>query len=206
MMLAKFRSVHAVGGALLWALALCGQLSSRARADQDVEDDATAAKARERTYVNARVGFASSDANHMPQVCVEVAPLAYLSVEACGTGAQVWHNRPLPEMSHYLLKGRVLSLPLPHFVLQAFVAAGFTELSVGADQAGFVFRGVSEGRASTAGGEIGASIRALYPMSKGFDLLADASFLLAYLPHAEELVSSRSRVQPSVSFSMGLGF
>ncbi len=203
-MRAQKRRGSAFAGALLAAWLLWLQLT--ALAEQDGDDEATRSQSRDRTYVNARLGFASSDSNHLPQICVEAAPLAYLSVEACGTGAQLWHNRPQPEMSHYLLKGRVLSLPVAEFVLQAFVVAGFTELSVAADQAGFSFRGVSDGRASTAGFESGASLRALYPMGKGFEALVDASLLVAYLPHAEELVSARSRVQPSVALSVGIGF
>lgn len=174
--------------------------------DDSGDEESPSAKGQGRTYVNARVGFASSDANHLPQICMEVAPIAFLSVEACGTGAQVWHERPEPEMSHYRLKGRVLSLPVRRFVLQSFVSAGFAELSVGADQAGFSFRSPSEGRASTAGGELGLSVRALCPLSSGLELLTDASFDLAYLPHAPDLVSARASVQPTVAISMGVGF
>ena len=159
-----------------------------------------------RTYVNARMGLASSNENGMPEVCMEGAPLAFLSIEACGTGAQLWHNRPQPEMSHYRLKGRVFSLGMRGFWLQGFVGAGMAELSVGADDAGFAVRGVSQERASTAGAELSLSTRAMVPLQHGLELLADVGFAGAYLPHAGELSNPRSTFQPSFALSVGVGF
>jgi hypothetical protein len=176
---------------------------------QEVQSDAAPeelAESTSRTYVNARVGLASTNENGMPEVCVEGAPLAFLSVEACGTGAQLWHNRPQPEMSHYRLKGRVLSIPMRGFWLQGFVGAGMAELSIGVDDAGFAVRGVSEQRTSTAGAELSLSTRALVPLRKGVDMLADVGVAGAYMPHAGELSTPRSSFQPSFSLSVGVGF
>jgi hypothetical protein len=164
------------------------------------------AESTSRTYVNARVGLASTNENGMPEVCLEGAPLAFLSLEACGTGAQLWHNRPQPEMSHYRLKGRVLSLAMRGFWLQGFVGAGMAELSIGADDAGFALRSVNQERVSTAGAELSLATRALVPMRRGLELLADLGFAAAYMPHASELSTPRSAFQPSFSLSVGVGF
>ncbi len=179
-------------------------------AHAQAQSDAPAASDRDdaesRTYVNARVGAASTNQSGRPEVCVEGAPLAVLSVEACGTGAQVWHEDPAPEMAHFRLKGRVLSLALPHFWLQGFVGAGFAELQVGNDEPGFAFGSPSESLTSTAGAELALSARALVPLRYGLELLADLGVAGAYMPHADDLVRPQSRFQPTVSFSLGVGF
>jgi len=179
-------------------------------ATTQAQDDSGARAVEEaaasRTFVNARVGAASSNENGRPEVCVEGAPLAVLSVEACGTGAQVWHDDPAPEMAHFRVKGRFLSLALPRFFLQGFAGAGFAELSVGRDQPGFKFNGVADGLVSTAGPELTLTARALMPMGQGFDLLGDLSFAGAYLPNADDLITPRSRFQPTLALSLGLGF
>lgn len=174
------------------------------------QDDSGALEAEEaaasRTFVNARVGAASSNENGRPEVCVEGAPLAVLSVEACGTGAQVWHDDPAPEMAHFRVKGRFLSLALPRLFLQGFAGAGFAELSVGRDQPGFKFNGVTDGLVSTAGPELTLTARALVPMGQGFELISDLNFAGAYLPNADDLITPRSRFQPTLALSIGLGF
>ncbi|MFT3928288.1 MAG: hypothetical protein QM778_37515 [Myxococcales bacterium] len=192
------------GTSALVAAPLAAQDTAQEQADSGEERELDVATSR--TYVNARVGLASTDENGMPEVCMEGAPLAYLSVEACGTGAQLWHNRPQPEMSHYRVKGRVLSHALRGFWLQGFVGVGMAELSVGADDPGFALRGVSAERTSTAGAELTLSTRALIPLKRGFDLLGDLAVAGAYLPHADELFVSRLVFQPSFSLSLGVGF
>jgi hypothetical protein len=192
---------------LALALLVCsGRAAAQSAASSDEGAPAAAEASEGRTYVNARVGMASANENHRPEVCVEAAPLAFLSVEACGTGAQLWHDDPRPEMSHYRLKGRFGSWPFRQFWLQGFVGAGFAEMSVGADQAGFAFGGPSDARASTAGGELTLSLRALVPLRRGLELLADTVLAGAYLPHAPDLSSPRAAFQPSFAFSVGVGF
>lgn len=156
--------------------------------------------------MNARVGAASSNQSGRPEVCVEGAPFAVLSVEACGTGAQVWHDDPEPEIAHFRLKGRVLSLALPHFWLQGFVGAGFAELQIARDEPGFAFDDVSGSLSSTAGAELSLSARALVPIRYGLELLADVGVAGAYMPYANELVKPQSRFQPTLSVSIGVGF
>jgi hypothetical protein len=180
--------------------------SHGARADEDSLAPDERPESESRTYINARVGASSVNENGKPEVCVEAAPISFLSVEACGTGAQVWHDDAAPEMAHFRLKGRFLSLPFSRFWLQSFAGLGFAELSVGNDDPGFAFRGPSEALTSTAGGELSLSTRALVPLGRGFDLLSDLTLGAAYLPHANDLILARSRFQPSVSFSLGVGF
>ena len=179
---------------------------TKAYAQSDAPEPGTRDPAEARTYVNARVGAASSNQSGRPEVCVEGAPLAVVSVEACGTGAQVWHEDPSPEMAHFRVKGRLLSLELPHFWLQGFVGAGFAEMQVGNDEPGFAFSDASDSLTSTAGAELSLSARALVPIRYGLELLADLGVAGAFMPHADELVRPQSRFQPTVSFSLGVGF
>lgn len=192
--------------ATLLLLLLRVTLPSGVQAQSDAPDPRDRDVAESRTYVNARVGAASSNQSGRPEVCVEGAPLSVLSVEACGTGAQVWHDDPEPEMAHFRLKGRVLSLAFPHFWLQGFVGAGFAELQVARDEPGFSFGDASDSLSSTAGAELSLSARALVPIRYGLELLADVGLAGAYMPYADQLVRPQSRFQPTLSASIGIGF
>jgi len=188
------------------ALLSVGALCQAAGAQDDSGGPQADPEAASRTYVNARVGVASSNENGRPDLCVEGAPLAYLSIEACGTGAQVWHDDPAPEMAHFRVKGRFLNLELPRLFLQGFAGAGFAELSVGSDQPGFRFNGAADGLVSTAGPELTLGARALMPLGAGLDLISDLSIAAAYLRHADELITPRARLQPTIALSIGVGF
>ena len=159
-----------------------------------------------RHYGNLRVGASSATQNNRPELCLEVAPLSYLSVESCGTGSGFLHQDPAPELAHFRTKLKVAELKLGKVWVQPQLLAGFAELQIGEDAPGFNFRGVGANGVSTAGAEAGASLRTLFPSKGGVEFVTEVSAAAAWLPHAEQLSLPQNKVQPSLSISFGVGF
>lgn len=190
------------------ALALLTLAPSRVEAEAEGEVRAKAEPpARARNYGNLRVGASTANGNGRPELCLELSPVAFLSVEGCGTGSGVLHRDPLPEVAHFRAKLRLLSRDVPSWgTFQPFVAAGFAEQQVGEDDLGFQFGDTDTRRGSTSGAELGLGLRWLRPVAAGFELVGDLNLGMAYLPHAPELSSPGDAWLPSASLSFGVGF
>lgn len=160
-----------------------------------------------RNYVNLRVGASSGDRNGRPQICLEGSPLAWLSVEACGTGAGILHDDPAPEVAHFRAKLRFLRAVMSGgWALEAFGGAGIAEFQVGRDQAGFDFSGPGATGNETAGPEASAHLRAIVPLASGFDMVAEITAGAAWIPAGPELALPLATFQPSIGLSIGAGF
>ncbi len=167
-------------------------------------------------FVNLRVGASSADDNGRPQLCLEVAPLAFLkvqdrpftrvSVEACGTGAGVLHDDPAPEMAHFRVKARVWEWARADWGLQLLGGLGWAELQVGRDRAGFRFSDAGPEGSDTSGPEASAHLRGMFDVAYGTEVLVELTGAAAYLPAARSLIPSKHPVQPSLSISLGFGF
>jgi hypothetical protein len=157
-----------------------------------------------RQYVNLRIGAGSSSAR--PEVCGEVAPLALVSIEACGTGSLVLHSAPSAELVHYRAKLTLTDWRTPVGYLQPRFAAGIAELQVGEDAPGLFFADTGPLGQETAGPEVGASLRCLTPVVAGFELVTDLALAVGFFAHAPRLPRAMAVVQPSVSISLGVGF
>jgi hypothetical protein len=157
-----------------------------------------------RNWFNLRAG-ATSDSAH-PEVCLEVSPIERLAIEGCGTGSGFLHHAPDPEIAHFRGKWRLASWKTELGWVEPRVSAGFAELQVGEDAPGFFFNGTGPTGVETSGPEAGASVRALYPLPKGFELVGELGLSVGYFEHAPVLVRPMSRVQPSLSFTLGVGF
>lgn len=158
-----------------------------------------------RNYGNLRAGTSTGNQNGRAELCLELAPLDFLSVEGCGTGSGFLHRDPDPEVAHFRLKLRLASFPTSWGWLQLHAAGGFAELQIDEDEAGFDFGGTGARGVETAGPEAGASIRALVPAGR-FELILELTASAAWLVHAPELVRPERAFQPSVGFSVGAGF
>jgi hypothetical protein len=156
--------------------------------------------------LNFRVGFASSDLNGHPTLCLDVNVVYGFGVEACGTGAQVLHDDPGQEMSHYRINYTMLERNLWKGTLHARGGLGFSEMQVGYDDPGFVFGGTNREKGSTAGPEAALSAQWLLPMYKGLDFVVTGTAGLAYFAHADELASTKSDVQGFASIEAGIGW
>jgi hypothetical protein len=155
------------------------------------------------TYINFRVGAATG--TYRPEICAELG-VWRISVEGCGTGSGFLHHDSTPELTHFWAKFKLTSTRTPLGWLETRVAAGFAELQVGSDDSGFNFTGTNPTRTSTAGPEIGTSLRLAYPLWVGFELIAELRAGLGFFAHAPELVVPQNVVVPSAGLSIGAGW
>ncbi|WP_375768569.1 hypothetical protein NR798_43970 [Archangium gephyra] len=187
---------------LSFAVALLGAGLSRA---EDVA--ATVESAHDvapRNYGNLRIGASTSSSR--PTLCLELSPLERFSVEACGNGSGFLHHEDEPEVAHFRAHFMLTSWKTPLGWLQPRVNAGFAELQLGADGSGFHFEGTGPSGVETAGPEVGASLRALLPVSAGFELVGELGLGAAYFHHAPRLLQPQAAFQPTASFTLGVGF
>ncbi len=162
---------------------------------------------RPRSWVSFRVGGAAGpELGGRSEMCLEVSPLAYLSVEGCGNGSGLWHREDAPEVAHFRVKVRVASVRQGQVVLEPQLGLGFAELQLGEDAPGFHFGSTDPTGVETSGLEGTAALRALVPLSSTFEAVAVLSCSLAYLPHAPDLVRPLSSLQPTLGLSIGVGF
>lgn len=171
-------------------------------------DDTVPTPAPPRTYAAFKVGAATSAVH--PQMCAEVTPLEIVGVEACGTGAGFLYDDGSREVAHFRLKGRLAAVDLDvggdTLRVEPWVLGGFAELQLADDAPGFDFLGTGPLGVETAGPAAGASVRALYPVALGVELVAEAGVSLAWFPYAPLLVEAQAAMQPQASLSLGVGF
>jgi hypothetical protein len=180
-------------------------------APEDVERtvEATAESEAPRTYVNFRVGAATSATR--PQLCLGVSPLEMVALEGCGTGGGFLHSEPGTDITHFRGKVRLASLQVDtgegtSAWVEPWIGAGFAELEVGADTPGFSFEGASAGRVSTAGPDVGASLRGTVPLGAGFEAVVEVGVGVAFFAYAPLLVVPQDPVQPQATINLGLGW
>lgn len=157
-----------------------------------------------RNYVNFTVGAANNATR--PTLCIEGSPIDLLALEMCGTGTGFLHNDPAPEVAHFRSKWKLTEWQTPIGYLQPRLGFGFAELQIGEDAQGFQFFGTGSDGMATAGLEAGASLRALFPVYEGFELIGEFSLSGAYLPFAPRLIRPQNSFQPTAAFTLGVGF
>lgn len=184
-------------------------LPLRADAAEVVIETAPVIQTREavRNYVNLRAGAVASQtaSGKRPNICLEVAPLARLAFESCGTGNGFLHTDPEPEMAHFRGHWSLADWRWNKAWLRPRVGAGFAELQMGADQPGFHF-GNAGGGVETAGPEALASMQMVVGMGAGFEMVSELHAGAAYLTHAPELSSRQPATQPFGGLTLGLGW
>jgi hypothetical protein len=212
------RPVHALALVALPMLCVLCAVPARARAQSgepeaappvvltDPGEDADARAARTENRINLRVGAASTDTTGMPVICMEVRAVALLAVEGCGTGSGFLHSRSGREMAHFRAKWQALGRVVGGGKLRLHGGLGFAELQLDADQPGFDFGAPQGSRIETAGPEGSLSLSWLRPMRAGWELVANATGGMAWLPHADELAAPQARAQPFVSLEIGVGW
>lgn len=165
---------------------------------------AAAPEARERNYVNLR-GGATSSSRH-PEICLDVSPIELISLEACGTGSGFLHRDADPEIAHFRANVRLYSWRTPVGQVEPRASLGIGEIQIGEDDPGFQFSGVGPRAVETAGPEAGLSVRTLFPVGAGFELVGSLNLNLLWSPHAPQLAMPGSVLTPSVSLTLGVGF
>ena len=159
-----------------------------------------------RNWGNLRVGGAVGGGSGRPEICGEFAPLTFLAIEACGTGAGILHDEPVNQAMHFRAKVALLRLAAGALLLEPVVGAGLIELQVGEDDGGFRFGDTGPRGVETAGFEAMGGLRALLPVGAGFELVGEVSAGLGYTPHAPELVLPQPVVPVFGSLTVGIGF
>ncbi len=171
--------------------------------EQAAEDEAP------RTYVSFRVGASTSATR--PHLCLGVSPLEMVALEGCGTGGGFLHSEPGTDITHFRGKVRLASVEVDagdgtSAWVEPWLGVGFAELEVGADTPGFSFEGASPGRVSTAGPDVGASLRGTVPLAAGFEVVGEVGVGLAFFAYAPLLVVPQDPLQPQASVNLGLGW
>lgn len=157
-----------------------------------------------RTYVSMSFGGTTMGPGAL--MCAEVAPSSVLSIGACGNGSGFLHREAAPEVAHFRASVTVWSWRFQSVWLQPRAHIGFAELQIGEDTPGFELGGVSPSGMSTAGPEVGGSLRGLWPIYGGFEMIGEAASSLAYFGHAPRLARPQSEWQPQAMLTLGVGY
>ena len=189
---------------LCLALTAAVLLTGAARAEAPAVPQAPEPEQAPRDYVNLRVGVATT--TRLPVLCLELAPLEFLSLEACGAGSEYRSASSTASVSHYLVWLKLDSWKKKVGWLQPRLGAGIAEVQVGPDKGGFQFSGVGPDGVETAGPELGASLRLLVPVVAGLEGVGELRGTMAYFHHAPKLVHPRSRLEPGAALTVGVGF
>lgn len=196
--LAFFLAVSLAIPAIVWAESIALDTAGRP----------ASARQEPRNYLNFRLGPATFGGaiQERPALCLEIAPLALASLEACGNGSGFLHQDPIPELAHFRSLWRVASWAAGDWHIRSRLGFGFAELQVGRDTPGFHFSGVDAAQQETSGPEGVASLQAVYALGAGFDFVGEAHAGGAYLPHAPRLVRPMAATQTFAGLTLGVGW
>lgn len=158
-----------------------------------------------RPVFDLRVGAQSVDGSH-PYLCGEGNPLAWLSVEACGTGAGILHRGDGFDMAHFRARVRALHREIKRSDIDLLVGAGFAEVQRGEDAAGFRFGEQDTGAVEAAGAEASLSVKGRFYTTPGTYLVADVNAGAALIPGASQVFGQGGPVVPFAAATIGLGF
>lgn len=190
---------------LLLVLALVALPTVSSAQTESNEDFSTDSPQAPRNWSNLRGGVTTTSRGK-PEICLEIAPLSFLSLESCGTGSGILHHDPETELAHFRTKIGPSPIQRGKVWVQPQVALGFAELQVGNDEEGFDFSGPGPTGVETAGPEVGASLKVLVPMTRGVELVGDVQANAAWMEHAPELNEPQNKLQSSFIVTMGVGF
>lgn len=159
-----------------------------------------------RDYVNMRVGASQNLGNGHADICLEVSPLSFFTLESCGTGSGFLHKDPVPELAHFRVNAVLADWKKGDYWFRPRVGAGFAELQVGQDSPGFSFSGPDAKRMATAGPEVSGSLSIETPIGGGFEAIGNLHGGAAMLAYAPRLSTPASKWQPFAGASLGIGF
>jgi len=187
--------------------ALVAAAGAPAHAQQpDAPGGATAPKTAPRQIVNLRVGAASDVLGTRDDICLEVAPVRLVSIEACGNGSGFLNDGAGGEIAHFRLNLRLAGLATRLGFLEPRLSLGFAEMQLGDDAPGFHFGGTDAAGQETSGAEAGLSVRSILPIDDRFEAVISLGAYLAWMPYAPDLADPRGAWQPSFTLSAGVGF
>jgi len=159
--------------------------------------------------VELRVGVdaaALGSESPLPTLCGEVTPLDRLSVEACGNGGGVLHNRDVPDMSHYRVRYAAARVRRGAGEASLVVGAGLAEVQSGADAPGFRTGPAVEGQVEAAGAEASAGVKARWWPHPRTYVAFEVGGGVAWIPGAPEVIGAASPAVGFAGVTVGAGF
>lgn len=153
-----------------------------------------------------RVG-SDSTGDFRPYLCAEGHPTAWLGFEACGTGSGFLHNADAPDMAHFRVRGRALTVQRGRVGADLVFGLGFAEIQSTADAPGFQFgRARTEQPIEAAGPEASVSVKSRVWLDERAYLVADANVGAAYIEAAPQVIGRGGPTVPFAALTVGLGF
>ncbi|RMF17297.1 MAG: hypothetical protein D6761_04620 [Candidatus Dadabacteria bacterium] len=166
----------------------------------------TDTRAAPRTWAQLRGGISAAD-QASPVLCLDVAPLRWISIEGCGSGNGFLYRADRREISHFRLKGALAEIPVRGTWLRPQLGLGFAELEIGSDDSGFNFRrSAARNQTAAAGPEASALLGWVGSIGRDFEWLGSFGANLAWIPGADVLAAPQRRWQPSAELSFGIGW
>jgi hypothetical protein len=155
-----------------------------------------------------RVGFMSVDElapEQAPYMCGAVNPLSWLSVEACGNGAGILHQKDIADFAHFRLRAETVKLTEGRVETALMTGVGFAEVQRSADAPGFRFGGAESGQVEAAGPEVSMGVRMRMWSSNQVYMVVDADAGLAHIPGAPEVMGAQDAHVPFGALTIGMG-
>jgi hypothetical protein len=144
-----------------------------------------------------------------PVVCAELIPLAWLSVEGCGTGSGFLHHGAGVDFAHFRARASPIAWTRGRSELRLLGGLGFAEIQRSADRPGFRFGKPSEADpVEAAGPEASAALHGRAWIDQGGRVFASADLNAgaAWIEGAPAVLGSGGVVVPFTALTVGLGF
>lgn len=156
-----------------------------------------------RPVVDVRGGW---HAEGQPLICAEASPLAFIALDACGTGSGWFHQRPTTEMSHYRVEANLPLARAGRFEALVQPGVGVAEVQRNGDLPGFRFeRQARAQQTEAAGPEATLSLRGRGWFHEWAYASVELNAAVAYIPAAPAAVGTASSTVPSAAVTVGLG-
>jgi hypothetical protein len=153
-----------------------------------------------------RAGVSADPTGAGASMCAGVTPVAWLSVEACGSGAGFLYPSDAPDLAHLRARARVGSLRHGKLDLDGFVGLGVAEAERADDAPGLVFGRQGGNPVETAGPEAALSVSGRAWLHPRAFAVVDLTGGAAWMAEAPAVVGSTTELVPFVTLSAGAGF
>lgn len=154
-----------------------------------------------------RGGLGSGPTGPNGQVCVEVAPVKHVAVEACGTGGGFLYPEVGEEIMHLRAEANIELWRRGRGELVLQPGLGMAEIQRGTDSPGFRFGPATEANQGDAAGlEASLSTKGRWWVGDWAYLVGELSFGTAWVEAAPIVLDQDSPIVPFAIGTFGVGF